>query len=462
VLLYIVNILDRQNVGFARLRMLQDLGISEGAYALGAGVFFISYAALGVPSNLILSRTGARRWIAAIMVSWGLISAAMLLVSGPWSFTLLRLLLGCAEAGFFPGILLYLTYWFPARERARAVALFMLASPLAGIVGGPLAGALLQFADGLGGLAGWQWLFLLEGIPAVLLGVVVLFYLTDRPDQASWLSEEQRSLLATQLSRDLGRARKVDCKELPERLEHFDHDIDKGDLMADVAKGLANVVPADRTDNDNDRPDLAAQPGHLANLWQLVADGRVWLLAALFCAIGAGISGLGYYLPLFIELRFPDYGQLAIGLLAAVPSLCTMIAMVAIAAHSDRTGERRWHVAGPVFLAALGWGLYAWVEAPLPSLLSLTLAHLGMASALPPFWSLATSYLSARTAAGGIAMINAVGNLGGFVGPNVIGQFQSGTADFTPRLLVMALMLIGSGALALCASADRRFQPPGH
>ena len=195
-LLYFVNILDRVNIGFARLQMLDDLEMSEMAYALGAGIFSIGYCVLEVPSNLILSRVGARRWIARILVSWGLISAAMMFVAGPWSFCLLRFLLGCAEAGFFPGILLYLTYWFPARQRARAVALFMVASPLVWMLGGPLSGALLHFMHESLGLAGWQWLFLLEGLPAVLLGVVTLFYLTDRPEQARWLTPAERTWLA--------------------------------------------------------------------------------------------------------------------------------------------------------------------------------------------------------------------------------------------------------------------------
>ena len=183
-LLYVVNILDRVNVSFARLKMLDDLGMGEEVYALGAGLFYVGYLAFEVPSNLILSRTGARRWIARIMVSWGLITCAMMAVRGPWGFYLLRIALGFAEAGFFPGIILYLTYWFPARERARAVACFMAASPVTGALGGPLSGAVLQFMDGAGGLRGWQWVFVLEGAPAVVLGLVVLCYLTDRPEQA--------------------------------------------------------------------------------------------------------------------------------------------------------------------------------------------------------------------------------------------------------------------------------------
>jgi MFS transporter, ACS family, tartrate transporter len=198
-LLYVVNILDRVNVSFARLRMLKDLDMGEEVYALGFGLFYVGYLMFEVPSNLILNRTGARRWIARIMVSWGLISCAMMAVRGPWGFYLLRVLLGVAEAGFFPGIILYLTYWFPARERARMVALFMAASPITGVLGNPLSGAIMQWMDQLGGLHGWQWVFLLEGLPALVLGVVVLYYLTDRPEQATWLTPEEREWLAARV-----------------------------------------------------------------------------------------------------------------------------------------------------------------------------------------------------------------------------------------------------------------------
>jgi ACS family tartrate transporter-like MFS transporter len=202
-LLYFVNLLDRVNIGFAHLHdMLGDLGMSERAYALGAGIFYLGYCALEVPSNLLLNHLGARRWIARILLSWGLISTCMMFAAGPWSFNLLRLLLGCAEAGFFPGIVLYLTYWFPARQRAQAVALFMLASPLVWIVGGPLSGALVQYMDQLAGLKGWQWLFLLEGLPAVLLGLLTLRVLTDRPEQATWLTQEERSWLVERLAHE--------------------------------------------------------------------------------------------------------------------------------------------------------------------------------------------------------------------------------------------------------------------
>ena len=295
--------------------MLGDLGMSEGAYALGAGIFSIGYCVLEVPSNLILSRVGARRWIARILVSWGLISAGMMFVTGPWSFSLLRFLLGCAEAGFFPGIVLYLTYWFPARQRARAVALLMMASPLVWMLGGPLSGALLQYMDRLAGLAGWQWLFLLEGLPAVVLGVVTLFYLTDRPE-AGDLADAGRTVLA-------GGA-------------------------AGPGRTAAGAAPR-------------------SSLRQAAADRRVWHLVALATTIALGISGLSYYFPGSSRTAFPASTPFEIGLLTAVSGTCTLLGIVAVGSHSDRTGERRWHVAGPAFLAAAGWGLSVWREVPVVS-----------------------------------------------------------------------------------------------
>jgi MFS transporter, ACS family, tartrate transporter len=337
------------------------------------------------------------------LLSWGLISAAMLLVKGPESFTLLRLLLGFAEAGFFPGILLYLTYWFPARQRARVVAQFMIASPLVGIVGAPLSGALLQYMDKQAGLHGWQWLFLLEGAPAVLLGVIVLFRLPDRPEQAAWLTPEERSWLTARIASE----------------EHL------------------------------------RQQRHGSSLGQALASPRVWHLILLYSTIAAGISALGYYLPTFIQARFADLDSFEIGLLAAVPSIGTIIGMVLVSGHSDRTGERRWHIAVPAFVAAAGWGMCASLDSPWPSLAALTLAQMGMMSVMGPFWSLPTSFLTGRAAAGGIALINAFGNLGGFAGPNIIAQLQSPSGEFTWGLRAMALVLIASAVLALSA----RYEP---
>src|SRR5262245_14074355 len=327
-LLYVVNILDRVNVGFARLQMLGDLSMGEEVYALGAGIFYIGYLAFEVPSNLILRRTGARRWIGRIMISWGLVTCAMMAVRGPWSFYLLRVLLGFAEAGFFPGIILYLTHWFPARERARAVAFFMAASPVTGILGNPLSGAVMQFLDQVAGLRGWQWLFLLEGLPAVALGFVVLRYLTDRPDQAGWLSPEERDWLAARVGRE---------------------------------------------EQERERQ-------HGLTLWQAAADRRVWLLIVLYFTVAAGSNSFGFYAPKLLQTRFPDVGEFALGLLAAVPNVCAAVCMVLNGAHSDRTGERRWHVAVPALLAAAGWALSAVADSPALFLLGLVLVQVGILS----------------------------------------------------------------------------------
>jgi ACS family tartrate transporter-like MFS transporter len=425
-LLYVVNILDRVNVSFAKLQMLPELQLGEDVYSLGFGLFYIGYLLFEVPSNLILHRVGARRWIARIMISWGLITCAMMLIRDRWGFYLLRILLGFAEAGFFPGIILYLTYWFPARERARMVALFMAASPLTGVVGNPLSGAIMEGLDEVAGLSGWQWIFLLEGIPAVVLGVTVLFYLTDRPEQAHWLEPAQRRWLADQLGRE-------------EQDRHSRHGLTLG---------------------------------------RALADGRVWLLILLYFTVAAGSNAFGAYLPTLIKERFPDCEPFEIGLLAAIPNLVAVVCMVLNGAHSDRTGERRWHVALPAFVAALGWALTAWLESPAASLVALALVQAGIMSMLPTFWTLPTSFLSGVAAAGGIALINSVGNLGGFAGPVIIGQLQedvgtviggglalaikdypspahvAAASSFSNGLLAMALILAAGGVLALLVRHD--------
>jgi ACS family tartrate transporter-like MFS transporter len=397
-LLYVVNILDRVNVGFARLQMLDDLGLGEGVYAFGAGIFYVGYLLFEVPSNLILARVGARRWIGRILISWGLITCAMAAVRGPWSFYALRVLLGFAEAGFFPGVILYLTYWFPARERARTVAWFMTGSPVAGAVGGPVSGAILRYMDHVGDLRGWQWLFLLEGAPAVLLGFVTLRFLTDRPAQAAWLTAAERNWLA--------------------------------DRMADEEAARA------------------ARHG-LTSLGAL-ADLRVWLLILLYFTVAAGSNSFGFYLAEFLRTRFAGLHEFHIGLLAVVPNVVAVTAMILNGTHSDRTGERRWHVAGPAFLSAAGWTLFATAPSPAASLFALALIQAGIMAMLPTFWTLPTAFLSGTAAAGGIAFINSVGNLGGFAGPNVIGQIKELTGEFTGGLLAMAGIMAVGGVLALC------------
>ncbi len=436
-LLYVVNILDRTNIGFAALQMVAGpqerarlaagtmgfLGspsgqapllaasalfagrtplLTEEEYAFGAGLFYVGYILFEVPSNLILRRTGARVWISRILVSWGLVSSCMMFVTGPIGFGLLRILLGIAEAGFFPGIILYLSYWFPTRERARATAVFMVAGPIAAFVGNPTSGAILQFMNGTAGLAGWQWLFLLEGIPAVALGVVTLFYLTDRPAQAQWLTLPERDWLAGRMAGE------------------------------EEQRGLR----------------------HGQSLLRAATDSRVWLLIAVYFTVALGDNAYGFYLPQILAAGFKNWSQSRIGLLAALPSVAAMIGMIAFGVHSDRTGERRWHVAVPAFLAAVGWVMVALFPSPWLILLGLALASLGMKSMLPTFWTLPTAFLSGAAAAGGIALINSVANLGGVFGPNIMGQIQAHSGGFMGGSLVMAVALCLGGALVLLVRHD--------
>lgn len=407
-LLYVVNILDRVNIGFARLSMLGDLRMSEQGYALGAGVFYLGYMLFEIPSNLILHRVGARRWIGRIMVTWGVVSIGMLFVQGRWSFCLLRVLLGVAEAGFFPGIILYISYWFPARERARAVAFFMMGAPISGVIGNPVSGAILQFMDGTGGLAGWQWLFLVEGIPAVILGVVTWFYLTDRPEQAGWLAPAEREWLAARLGRE-------------ERRREEQH-------------GLSR--------------------------FRALFNPRVALLIALYFTIAVGSNAIGFYLAKILEGQFTGVSKLELGLVSALPHLAAVVAMLLVGVHSDRTGERRWHVAGAAAFAAAGWGLSAASpHSPWLTVAGLTMAQMGMMSMMGPFWSLATSFLSGTAAAGGIALINTVANFGGFLSPNILGYLKEASGNFTSGQATMAATMAAGGVLALCVrhqpAADR-------
>ena len=394
-LLYIVAFLDRVNVGFAALQMKADLGFGDAVYGFGAGIFFIGYFVFEIPSNLILERVGPRFWIARIMLTWGVISSAMMFVRGEAGFYALRFLLGVAEAGFFPGMVLYLTYWFPAAERARAVALFMTATAMAGVIGGPISGALLEM-DGIGGLAGWQWLFLLEGIPAVVLGFVVLAVLTDRPEHARWLEPEERSWLVARLAAE--------------------------------------------------RESIAGRHG--TGLWRALAHRRVWSLSLLYFALILGIYGVSLWLPQIVA-GLASMSALTVGLVTAIPYLVASIAMVVVGAHSDRTGERRWHIAAPALAGALGFAASAGTSHPVLALAGLSLAALGIWSALGPFWTLPPSFLAGSGAAGGIALINSVGNLGGFVGPYALGLLKEATGSFRAGLLLLAVALLVVAALAL-------------
>jgi len=407
-LLYVINLIDRTNIGIARLQMVDEQKIlDKEAYGLGAGIFYIGYLLFEVPSNLILLRTGARAWIARILVSWGLISSAMMFVTGPWSFALLRVLLGVAEAGFFPGIIFYLSNWFPARVRGRAVANFMLGGVIASMVGNPLSGFLLQSMDQVGGLWGWQWVFLLEGVPAVVLGFVTLTYLTDRPDQAHWLTPAERTWLARQI--------------------------------------------------ENERNDPSCSRGH--SLAAAVLDLRVWLLIAVYFTVAMGDNSFGFYIPTLLRGQFPDWSPFQIGLLAAAPSVIAMVGMVLVGRHSDRKGERRWHVACSAFAAALGWLMIALAASGLLTIPGLdsrwffvagvAVTLTGMKSMLPVFWALPPTFLTGAAAAGGIALINSVANLGGLLGPSIMGQVEGATGTFTFGYLVMSATLLIGGLLVL-------------
>ena len=402
--LYIVAFLDRVNVGFAALQMNEDLGFSDTVYGIGAGIFFIGYFVFEIPSNLILEKIGARVWIARIMITWGIISSAMFLVGGETSFYILRFLLGVAEAGFFPGMILYLTYWFPARERARRVALFMTAIPISGVFGSPLSGALLTL-DGLAGLEGWQIMFLAEGIPAVLLGIVVLGFLPNGPDEAGWLEPEERSWLRRALER-----------ENRIKSEHGEY-----------------------------------------TTRQALTNGKVWLLSAIYFGVVTSVYGISLWLPLIIE-DFSGFGTFAVGLLSAIPYFAGAVGMVILARHSDATGERRWHVAVTAFIATVGLILTGATASPVVEMAALTLAALGIYSTLATFWSLPTAFLSGTAAAAGIALINSVGNLGGFVGPYVVGFLSDSTGSFYAGLLLLATLILVAGLLALAVRHERRLE----
>jgi ACS family tartrate transporter-like MFS transporter len=397
-LLYIVNYLDRINVGFAALQMRGQLGFSDEVYGLGAGIFFAGYFFFQVPSNLALARVGARKWIAVIMVLWGTVSAAMIFVGTPRSFYLLRFLLGAAEAGFFPGMILYLRRWFPSAARARAVALFMTAGPLAGVVGGPISGALLGVHSA--NLAGWQWLFLIEGLPAVLLGGVVLAYLTDRPEVAPWLTTEERTWLTGELARE----------------QHAHPAASRRDVFA------------------------------------AFTHGKVWLLVLVYLGVTTCTYGVGLWLPSLIR-SVSGVSNFVIGLLSAIPYVATAIAMVLVGMHSDHTRERRWHLAGSAFVGAIGLACAAYATSTAATIIFFSLTLLAGFSMMGPFWATTTELMSETSAVAGIALINSFGNLGGFLGPYTIGLVRTWTGGFRGGLLAVAVLLGISGGLALLVYA---------
>jgi ACS family tartrate transporter-like MFS transporter len=398
-LLYIVAYLDRINVGFAALQMKHQLSLTDAVYGLGAGMFFAGYFFFQVPSNLVLQKVGARRWISLLMMIWGVISASMVFVSGARSFYLLRFLLGAAEAGFFPGVILYLKNWFPARARARTLARFMTAGPLSGVIGGPLSGALLGMHL-TRGLMGWQWMFLMEAIPAVLLGGVAFTYLVDRPEEAPWLSNTERDWLLVTLRRE--------------------------------------------------KAEITTNTG----VFSALLSGRIWMLALVYFGLNTVSYGISLWLPTMIR-SLSGISNFAIGLLSAIPYVTAAIAMVAVGLHSDRSGERRWHTAVPAFAGALALTGAAYSTSVGPSILAISVAVLGVNCMLGPFWATPTSLLAGTAAAAGIAFINSVGNLGGFAGPYVIGLMRTSTGQFKGGLLLVGAALAASGTIALLVRSGR-------
>jgi len=395
---YIVAYLDRVNVGFAKLQMMSDLGFSDVVYGLGAGIFFIGYFLFEVPSNIILHKVGARVWIGRIMISWGLISAAMMVVNSAPMFYVMRFLLGVAEAGFFPGIILYLTYWFPSQRRGRITALFMTGIALAGVVGGPLSGYIMKAFDGANGWAGWQWMFLLEGLPAVLLGVIVIIVLDDRVTDAKWLNDEERALLATQIS-------------------------------------------AEQADK------------HEASVFTVMSSPRVWLMALIYFSFVMGLYGVSFWLPTIIKaMGVAD--PLQIGLMSAIPYGAAVIVMLIITKSADRLRERRWHVALPGVIGAAGLLLSVlWAHDTVLAMFALTIATAGILTTLPLFWSLPTAFLSGTGAAAGIAMINSLGNLAGFISPYAVGWLKEATASTDAGMYMLAGSLIVGAILTISVPA---------
>jgi MFS transporter, ACS family, tartrate transporter len=405
MLLYFVAYLDRVNIGFAALTMNKDLGFSPAVFGFGAGIFFWGYFLFEVPSNIILEKVGARLWIARVMITWGLVSGVMAFVWDSTSFYVLRFLLGAAEAGFFPGIILYLSYWFPARRRAAVTSLFMAAAPISVVLGSPVSSALLEL-HGTSGLRGWQWVFILEAVPAVVLGIIVLFYMTDKPEKARWLADDERTWLVEAMNAE--------------------------------------------------RSNKAATAHH--SIWRGLADLRVLALSLVYFGTSAGLYTLSIWAPQIIK----GFGltNMQVGFFNAIPPTVAVIAMYLWSWHSDRQNERTWHVVLACLAAAIGLALAGVSSTAFAVITALTLVNVGISAAKPPLWSMPTLFLSGPAAAAGIATINSIGNLGGFVGPAMIGWIKDLTGSFLGGLYFVAGLLVISAVLTLIlAKSLQRPQP---
>ncbi|WOD14601.1 MFS transporter [Paraburkholderia kirstenboschensis] len=387
---YLVAYLDRVNVGFAKLQMSSDLHFSETVYGLGAGIFFIAYFLVEIPSNIILHRVGARLWMARIMITWGLISSGMAFVTTPTAFYVMRFLLGLAEAGFYPGVILYLSYWYPSHRRGKMFAAFAAAVPLSGLVGGPLSGLVLHSFNGAMNHAGWQWLFFIEGLPSIAAGIGAIFLLTDGISKAKWLAADEREFLEQQIRADS-----------THKVEH--------------------------------------------SLGDIFRNGRVWLLTAIYFCMICGFYTVGFWLPTLISSTGVK-DPLHIGLLTAIPYGAAAATMLLVSRSADRQRERRWHLAFTAVLGGVGLIMSAaFGTQPVLAMIGLTLAAMGGLSTLPLFWSLPTAFLGGSAAAAGIALINSWGNLAGFVSPYLIGFIKDMTHSTNPGLYAMAgALFLGS------------------
>src|SRR5271166_2981015 len=386
-LCYILAYLDRVNVGFAKLQMVKDLSLSDAAFATGAGIFFIGYFLFEVPSNVLLKKFGARMWIARIMISWGVLSSCMIFVRGEWSFYGMRFLLGLAEAGFFPGVIFYLTLWYPSRLRSTRTAWFVAAIAVSGVIGNPISGWIMDLLSGVMGVRGWQWLFLGEGIPSIIVGFWVIYYLDSSIEEAKWLTSEEKALLAQNL-----------ITEDKHKTEH---------KLVDAFK-----------------------------------SGKVWVLCAIYFTLMIGLYGIAFWLPTIVK-AFGIKGYFGVGVITAIPYGVAVIGMIILSHHSDKTGERRLHYVSNVTAGAIGLvlsGVFA--SNPVLSIVFLSIGTLGVTGSMPLFWPLPSAFLAGTAAAAGIGLVNSVGNLGGYFGPNIPIWAKLVSSDKSAALYIIALILV--------------------
>lgn len=403
-LLFVFSFLDRINIGFAGLTMMKDLGLTSTQFGLATTLFYIAYIACGIPSNIMLARIGARRWIGAIMIAWGVASSATMFATDPHTLYALRVLVGITEAGFLPGMLLYLTFWFPAAYRARANAMFMIAMPVTAAVGSALSGYILGL-DGVAGLKGWQWLFLLEGMPSALLGLAVFYYLDDRPQQARWLSAEDKATLARSLAAD----------RPSERAEH-------------------------------------ASPSLLA---ELASPTVIKFAVAYFCLVNT-LAMVAVWTPLIVKSFNAAASNQTVGLLAAIPQVVTIVAMIWWGRRSDRKQERRWHLMLPMLMSAAGWICTAAASNPALQLAGICMASAGSYTAMSIFWTTPDQALSFKAQAIGIAVINATGNISSALNPVIVGWLKDATHSFSAGLMYAAVLLLVGAALVMVLPIDGR------